>query len=99
MIDIRLDETMMENIYEAKKKKKGEIWDKSKTGVKQVAGAALEELKGAFRCRERKSACEKGKFLGRVYSRRRESLRVLDYAELSRKTKSQRKALELICYL
>ena len=50
----------------------GETWHKSKTGVKQVGGASLKELKGAFRFRKRKSACEKAKFLGRVYSRRRE---------------------------
>ena len=43
---------MMENI--SREKKKGEIWHKSKTGVKQVGGATLKELKGAFRFRERK---------------------------------------------
>lgn len=59
MIDIRLDETMMENISRENLKKMGAIWHKSKTGVKQVGGASLKELKGAFRFRKRKSACEK----------------------------------------
>lgn len=65
--------------------KGGEIWHKSRNRGEASGRNHLEELKE--HSDSGKKACEEAKFLGRVYSRRRGSLRVLDYAELSRKTK------------